>query len=120
MRSERADAAYLWDMLDAAKAVLEFVQGRMFHDYMNNRMLRGAVERHIEIIGEAARKVSSEFQEAHPEIPWRKIITQRHVLAHEYGEIKHELLWRVVTIHIPDLVKKLEALIPPLPPEADS
>jgi uncharacterized protein with HEPN domain len=107
-------------MLDAAEAVLEFVQGRTFRDYLNNRMLRGAVERHIEIIGEAARKVSTPFQEAHPEIPWRKIITQRHVLAYEYGEIKHELVWRVVTIHIPDLVKKLEALIPPPPPEADS
>ena len=102
-------------MLDAAKAVVEFVTGRTFHDYMNNRMLRGAVERHVEIIGEAARRVSAAFQGAHPEIPWRKIITQRHVLAHEYGEIKHELVWKVVTVHIPDLIAKLQKLIPPPP-----
>ena len=115
MPNESADHAYLWDMLDAAKAVVEFVTGRTFHDYMNNRMLRGAVERHVEIIGEAARRVSATFQAGHPEIPWRKIITQRHVLAHEYGEIKHELVWKVVTVHIPDLITKLQKLIPPPP-----
>jgi uncharacterized protein with HEPN domain len=55
-------------MLDAAKAVREFTAGKKFHDYLNNRMLRGAVERHLEIIGEAARRVSKGLQEAHPEI----------------------------------------------------
>ena len=59
-------------------------------------MLRGAVERHLEIIGEAANRVSPDFQANHPEIPWRRIIAQRHVIAHEYGEIKHELIWKVV------------------------
>ena len=81
MLPEKADAAYLWDMLDAARAIKEFVAGKTLHDYQKNRMLRGAVERHVEIIGEAANRVSAGFQSSHPEIPWRKVINQRNVLA---------------------------------------
>ncbi len=114
MPHEQADLAFLWDMLDAAKAIQEFRAGKTFHHYLNERMLRGAIERHLEIIGEAANRVSKEFQEAHPEIPWRQIIAQRHVLVHEYGEIKHELVWKVANIHIPELVRSLEKLIPSL------
>ena len=46
---------------------------------------------------------------------WRKIIAQRHVLAHEYGEVKHESIWLVATVHIPDLIERLEPLVPPPP-----
>ncbi len=116
MPPDDRDASYLWDMLDAAKAIGDFVASKSFHHYLNDRMLRGAVERHLEIIGEAAGRVSTFFQDAHPEIPWRKITGQRHVLAHEYGEIKHELVWKVATFHIPDLIEKLEALVPPVEP----
>ncbi|MFQ5731186.1 MAG: DUF86 domain-containing protein [Planctomycetaceae bacterium] len=99
MNSERTDAAWLWDMLDAARTVLQFVDGKSLQDYECDVMLHSAVERQIEIIGEAARHVTSEFQDAHPEIQWRPITAQRHVLAHDYGEIKHDLIWRVATVH---------------------
>jgi uncharacterized protein with HEPN domain len=115
MPPEKDDSSYLWDMLDAAKAITEFIAGRSYQDYLSDRMFRGAVERHLEIIGEAAGKVSKAFRDAHPEIPWQKIIGQRHVLIHEYGDIEHELIWMTVTIHIPDLIERLEALIPPMP-----
>jgi uncharacterized protein with HEPN domain len=116
MPPDNDDRASLWDMLTAAKAVMAFVQSRTLDDYVTDLMLRSAVERQVEIIGEAARRVSKVFREAHAEIPWRPIQAQRHVLAHEYGEIKHDRLWRVATIHIPDLVGQLEPLVPNLPP----
>jgi uncharacterized protein with HEPN domain len=118
MQPDERDAAYLWDMLDAARAIREFVSPRTFHDYTKDRMFRGAVERHVEIIGEAANRVSVSFREAHQGIPWRKIIDQRHVLAHEYGEVRHELLWKVATFHVPELIAQLETLVPPDPAEA--
>ena len=111
MVPEKDDTSYIWDMLDAAKAVREFIMGRSYQDYLIDRMLRGAVERHLEIIGEAAGKVSKAFCDAHPEIPWQKIIGQRHVLIHDYGDIEDELIWSVATIHIPDLIDKLEPLM---------
>lgn len=55
------------------------------------------------------------LQHAHPEIPWRLIIAQRHVLAHDYGEIDHERIWRVATMHVPELIRLLEPLVPPAP-----
>ncbi len=111
MPPEKDDRAFLWDMWDAAKAIQEFVTGKTFHHYQHDRMLRGAVERHLEIIGEAANRVSLAFQEKHPEIPWRRIIAQRHVITHEYGEIKHELIWKVATMHVPELISQLEPFI---------
>ncbi len=98
-------------MLDGAKAVVEFMTDRTVHDYLTNRMLRNAVERNVEIIGEAAGRVSKEFRETTPDIPWKQIIAQRNVLIHEYGEIKHELVWKVATEHVPELKRKLERLI---------
>ncbi len=66
MQPEERDAAYLWDMREAAKEVSSFVTGRRFIDFQKDNMLRRAVEREIEVIGEAARKVSSTFRDAHP------------------------------------------------------
>lgn len=119
MPAERDDPAYLWDMLTAARAIVGFVQDRDYDDYLADLMLRSAVERQIEIIGEAARCVSKELQNAHTDIPWRPIQAQRHVLAHEYGEIKHDRIWRVATVHIPALIEQLEPLVPD-PPEPRS
>ena len=118
MRPEERDAAYLWDMLDTAKTVRDFVAGASFYTYLRDRKLQLAVERALEIIGEAARHISEPYRQAHPEIPWQSIIAQRNVLAHEYGEIKQELIWKVATMRIPELIALLEALIPPSPTEA--
>ena len=119
MQPEANDAAYLWDMLDAARAIQKVVLSRTFEDYKSDRMLRGAVERHIEVIGEAASRVSRGFRAAHPEIPWQRITAQRNVLAHEYGEVDDSLVWRVATIRIPELIRQLEPIVPPFPPEGN-
>ncbi|MCY2924353.1 MAG: DUF86 domain-containing protein [Planctomycetota bacterium] len=108
------DNALLLDMLDSARAVVDMISGMRYEGYAADRRTRRAVEREVEIIGEAARKVSQPFQDLHPEIPWRKIMGQRHMLAHEYGEIQDEVLWRVATFHIPELIAQLEPLAPPL------
>lgn len=111
-RNESRDPAYLWDMLDAASAISTFVAGRTFHDFQADRMLRNAVERNMEIIGEAAKRVSKNFQKAHPEIPWRNIVGQRNILIHEYGEVKNERTWVVAKERIPELVALLRSLLP--------
>jgi len=93
------------------------VEGLGCAQYAADRKTRRAVEREVEIIGEAARKVSQAFCDAHPQIPWRKIIGQRHKLAHEYAEIQDEVVWRVATIHVPELIDRLEPLVSPPPDE---
>ena len=120
MPPDQSDAGYLWDMLDAARGVVTSVKNLTLDQYRADENLRLAIERRIEIIGEAAGKVSPDFQQAHPAIPWRRIIAQRHVLAHEYGEIDHDLIWTVATVHIPQLIAMLEELIPPPPPDPEA
>lgn len=117
MQPEDRDAAYLWDMLDAARTVLDMTAKKGFDQYLKERMLQLAVERSLEIIGEAARNVSPEFRERHPEIPWRGLIAERNVLAHRYGEIKQDLIWEVVAVHLPNLVVMLDEIIPKIPME---
>lgn len=119
MQPEARDPAYLWDMLAAARGIQECTSGLSQDQYLKQRVVQLAVERQLEILGEAARRVSTTFKTAHPEIPWQPIIAQRNVLAHEYGDIEHFRIWRVVTTHIPVLIAKLEPLIPPLPPAID-
>jgi len=113
MLPDDRDNAYLWDMLDAARSACEFTRGQSFDAYQQDRKSQLAVERAVEIIGEAARKVSEEFRAAHPELPWRSMIAQRNVLVHEYGDIKQERMWLLVTEHLPALILDLEKLLPP-------
>ncbi len=77
-------------------------------------MIQSAVERQLEIIGEAARRITPEFQHSHPEIPWRGIIGLRNILAHEYGEVRLDRVWQIASTRIPELVELLDRLIPPL------
>lgn len=109
------DHAWLLDMLTAARVVQSFIVGRTLEEYLTDLMLRAAVERHVEIIGEAARGISEAFRTAHPDIPWRAIMAQRHRLAHEYGQIDNLVIWRVATVHVPALIAQIEPLIPPPP-----
>ncbi len=119
MRPEELDAAYLWDMLDAAQAAREFTADLTFDEYLANRQAQFAVERALEIIGEAARHVSEQFRQAHPDVRWHSIMAQRNVLAHDYGAVKQDRIWSVVTIDLPDLIEKLRNWLPPVPPDPE-
>lgn len=118
MQQEQRDAALLWDMKQAASEIAQFVEGVSYEEFASNKVLRYAVERQILVIGEAAAHISSTFTNAHPDIPWSSIIAQRNILAHEYGEILVERIWRVASQDIPELIKSLDPLIPE-PPEQD-
>jgi uncharacterized protein with HEPN domain len=120
MRPDNRDAGYLLDMLQHAQGVARAVRGRTFAEYVEDEDLRLLIERRLEVIGEAARRVSEAFRSEHPEIPWRSIVAQRNVLAHEYGEIQDDVLWQVATVSILDLIAALEPLIPPLPREPEA
>jgi len=116
MLPDERDAACLLDMPQAAEKVHRFIKGKTQDAFVADEVLRDAVERNVEIIGEAARRVSDAFKNQHPEIPWRKMIAQRNVLIHEYDKISVDEMWMVATFHIPKLIENLTGLIPPTPP----
>lgn len=119
MQPDQKDAAYLLDMLQAAQKVQRYIRNKTFEYFQEDELLHDGVERNIEIIGEAARRMSEAFKQNHPHIPWRKIIAQRNVLAHEYDRVGDEEIWEMATVHVPRLIDMIEPLIPPLPPEPD-
>ena len=111
MRPEECDAAYVWDMLSAARLASELLAGVSREAYLRERMRQLALERALELAGEAARRVSDTFQSAHPEVEWRSLIGQRNVLAHEYGVINQERLYRTGKESVPGLIKVLEKIL---------
>ncbi len=112
MLPDKRDAGYLWDMREAARDCIDFVKNATYDEFCADRMMHSAVERRLEIPGEAAGRVSEEFQLAHAEIPWQEIKAIRIVLAHRYGDVNLHELWQTAQDDLPDLLPKLEALIP--------
>ena len=119
MPLNRRDPAYLLDMLEASEKIQLYLENKTFEEFSRDEMLQDAVERNLGIIGEAARRISEDLKQEHPEIPWRKIIAQRNVLIHEYEDIDITEIWEVASFHVLRLIAQIRPLIPPLPPEVD-
>lgn len=105
-------------MANAAADVVEMTQGVPLAAYLAERMRQLAVERAVEIIGEAARQVGESVRTAAPEIPWRLIVAQRNILAHDYGAVDPERMWRLALHEIPALIDQLKPLIAKLESES--
>ncbi|MFP4172737.1 MAG: DUF86 domain-containing protein [Candidatus Hydrogenedentota bacterium] len=123
MRPEERNAAHLWDMLDAARAVREFAGDRTRDEFLNPdreaEMVRMAIERKLEILGEAAGRVSEEFRDNHPEVPWKEIVGLRNVISHQYDKVDYMEVYTIVHERIPGLIALIEPLVPPVPGSED-
>ena len=113
MQPDTHDSALLLDMLDSAQIALKYVQLRQRSDLDSDTMFFDAVQRRIEIIGEAARGVSQVFKDAHREIQWRPITATRHILAHNYATVNPDIVWRICQDHLPPLILQIQAILPP-------
>jgi len=90
------DAALLLDMLLAARDAVEFVAELDEASFEASRLHQAAVIRCIEIVGEAAGKVSEDFRISQPRLPWREMTGMRHRLVHGYAEVRMGVVWQVV------------------------
>jgi uncharacterized protein with HEPN domain len=88
-------------MIEAAEAACSFIAGRTRNDLDSDRMLVFAVVRAIEILGEAAAKVSPETRHIASDIPWPLIVSMRNRLIHAYFDIDHEVVWKTATEELP-------------------
>ena len=98
-------------MLDAATEALGFVTGKSREDLLADRQLALAVIKEIEIIGEAASRISEETKEQWPDIPWIAIVGMRNRLIHAYADIDLEVVWSAASTDLPRLVKMVEPLL---------
>ncbi len=105
------DEALLRDMLDHARRATRAVSGKQRSDLDSDEVLAAALERFIEVLGEAAGKVSPITRDASPQIPWRQIVGMRNRLAHGYASVDHDIIWDVVTLDLEPVIESLETLL---------
>ncbi|MCL2481521.1 MAG: DUF86 domain-containing protein [Spirochaetaceae bacterium] len=104
------DLSFLIDIIDCIMDINEFTKEIQFNEFEKDKMRKLAVERQLEVIGQAANKVSKETQSILKSISWGNIIGLRNKLAHSYGEILAERIWIISKNSIPELIKELEKI----------
>ena len=106
--SPHDDETRLRDMLDYARKAVEATRRRSRADLDRDVVLTAALERFVEIIGEAAQRVSDVKRQGMPDVPWRQIAGMRNRLIHGYTGVDHDILWNVVHDDLPHLIGQLE------------
>jgi len=106
-----SDAVRLRHMLDAAREAVAFATGRSRDDLARDRVLTLALLKCIEIVGEAASKISPELRSLHPEIPWADIVGMRNRLVHVYFDVDPDRLYDTITGDLPSLIATLEGVL---------
>lgn len=109
------DNARLRHMLEAARDAMSFAADCSREGLDKDRKLALAIVKCIEIIGEAAAKITAETRDAHPEVPWKAIVGMRNRLIHGYFEIDLDRIWNTVQSNLPPLVEMLAGIVPPEP-----
>jgi len=107
------DDTYLVDILESAKMALDYVLGKDWDEFYEDVQCQDAVVRRIEIIGEAARRLSQETRDKHPQIPWREMTSMRNLVIHEYDVVDINQVWDTVQKKLPPLIEELKKIVPP-------
>jgi len=105
------DEASLLDILTHGQRATRATKEK--EQFLNDEIAQSAVAYCISVMGEAAKRISPEFQRAHPEILWSDIARMRDLLIHSYHRVNWNIVWETVTNSIPDALAKIEKLIPP-------
>ncbi len=106
----RDDNERLLDILESIENIEKYaVRGK--NVFENDELVQTWILHHLQILGEAAAKVSDDLQERYPEIPWLKIIGMRNILVHDYFRIDTKAVWSVVKNDIPALKKAIRAMM---------
>lgn len=104
------DALFIGHMLDMARTAQGLIAGASRADLEHDVKLQLALVRALQIIGEAAWRVSDTFKASHPSIPWRQIATFRHRVVHDYFAVDYDIVWRIASVELQPLI---DALSPP-------
>ena len=107
MRNERER---LLDIQEAIIRIEKYVAWGK-HRFENDELIQSWIVRHLQIIGEAVRALSSHFRDHHPQVPWSNIIGMRNALVHEYFDIDTDIVWTVIERDLPVLKQEIEKII---------
>ena len=105
------DNSYLIDILESARSAIEYMRGKSWDKFSKDSLLQDAVIRRLEIIGEAAGRVSAATQKKYPKLPWQAMKGTRNRVIHEYDSIQLDIIWDITQHDLPFLVKELEKIV---------
>ena len=107
------DREFLLDILESARLAIGYVRGMTREAFLADAQCQDAVVRRLEVIGEAARRISPPVQASLPQLPWKAMVGLRNVIAHKYDEIDLSVVWDTAQKDLPSLVRVLEEVLPP-------
>ncbi len=107
----RPEKLYLTDIVDAAQSIEKFLMGQDFSEFEQNEMMHSAVLQKLTVIGEAAARLSKEFTNRYPDIPWMDIVGFRNIAVHEYFAVRWDIVWVAATEEVPLLRNQVEKIL---------
>lgn len=111
MSQSPRETAALNDILVAARDARQFVDGIDHATFQADRKTQFAVVRALEIVGEAAKRISQDVRDQFPDVPWRSMTGIRDRLVHDYENVDVEVVWQTVTEDVPELIRLFEAIV---------
>ena len=105
------DTIFVKHIFDAIRKIERYTDGVTYASFRKNEILVDAVIRQLQVIGEAARKVSDDFKKQHEEIPWKYMIGMRNYIIHQYFGIDEKIIYETCIIDIPDLKDRMKSLV---------
>lgn len=99
------------DILNSAEEIGEFTKGMSYENFVQDEKTQRAVERELEIIGEASKRVSQELKDKHPKLLWKDMAGMRDFVIHDYPEIELKKIWKTVEEDIPQLKRQVNGIL---------
>ncbi len=106
------DLVFIGHMLDTARKISAKLEGRVRADFDADENLRLALTHLLQIIGEAAGRLSPKFRQEHPSVNWKAVVGMRHKVVHDYLNVDEDVVWRTVVQEIPVLIAELQKIAP--------
>jgi uncharacterized protein with HEPN domain len=111
------DTAFLDHMVVAMERIAQLIARTNRETFDSDWVIQNAIIREMEILGEAAGRISREFTEAHAEIPWREITSMRNKLIHDYFVVDLGIVWHTATVDVPEIAPRIRIAARSLSPE---
>ena len=108
---QRSETDFLLDIKVECEIILKHSRNKKIHELLDDEILSRAIERSLEIIGEAAKQISNETKEKYNHIEWRKISGLRDIIIHQYFGVDHDLIWDIISNKIPELYLNIKKII---------
>ena len=108
---KKDDSVYLHHIMDALVQIEHYMDNVSHEEFFSSRLLQDGVIRQLEVMGEAARNLSEDLRNEHPEIPWRQMVGLRNRMIHAYFNVDLQIIWEIVQGDIPDLLQKMKQIL---------